>query len=43
MSEILQGIRLVKFCAWEEKFEAKIQHFRGLEMQQLKGRPTRRN
>ena len=37
MSEILQGIRLVKLYAWEQKFEDKVSAFRRDELKKLKG------
>eukprot|EP00118_Oscarella_pearsei_P023582 m.283819 g.283819 ORF g.283819 m.283819 type:complete len:1577 (+) comp40673_c0_seq30:70-4800(+) len=38
MSEVLTGIRLVKFYAWEKYFKEKIRLLRSLELKSLKGR-----
>lgn len=38
MNEILNGIRVVKFYAWENALTQKIETFRALEMKALRGR-----
>lgn len=38
MSEMLQGIRILKLYSWEEHFSEKITKLRGLELKSLKGR-----
>ncbi|XP_078352062.1 ATP-binding cassette sub-family C member 10-like isoform X2 [Oculina patagonica] len=38
MNEILQGIRVIKFYAWEKNFEEKINKLRAAELKSLKGR-----
>lgn len=38
IDEALFGIRIVKFCSWEELFHAKISNFRNQEVKYLKGR-----
>ena len=38
MNEILFGIRVVKFYAWEKHFETKIHELRDAELKSLKGR-----
>ncbi|KAJ7321461.1 Multidrug resistance-associated protein 7 [Desmophyllum pertusum] len=38
MNEILQGIRVIKFYAWEKNFEEKINKLRTAELKSLKGR-----
>ena len=38
MSEILWGIRVIKFYAWERHFSFKINELRDAELKSLKGR-----
>jgi ATP-binding cassette subfamily C (CFTR/MRP) protein 10 len=38
MTEILRGIRVVKFYAWEDIFQTKIEKLRSAELKSLKGR-----
>ena len=38
MTEILRGIRVVKFYAWEDTFQTKIEKLRSAELKSLKGR-----
>lgn len=38
MSEILHGIRIIKFYAWEDVFTDKISNLRSKELKSLKGR-----
>ena len=38
MSEILSGIRVIKFYAWERHFTEKIGRLRDAELKSLKGR-----
>ncbi|XP_015763601.1 PREDICTED: multidrug resistance-associated protein 7-like [Acropora digitifera] len=38
MNEILHGIRVIKFYAWEKNFEAKIKSLRTAELKSLRGR-----
>ena len=38
MNEILFGIRVIKFYAWESHFESKINDLREAELKSLKGR-----
>ena len=38
MNEMLCGIRVLKFYAWESLFTNRIQEIRGKELQSLKGR-----
>ena len=38
MNEILFGIRVVKFYAWENHFESKVNELRDAELKSLKGR-----
>lgn len=38
MNEILHGIRVIKFYAWEKNFETKINDLRVAELKSLKGR-----
>lgn len=38
MSEILWGIRVIKFYAWEKHFSQKVGRLREAELQSLKGR-----
>lgn len=38
MNEILYGIKVVKFYAWEDHFKTKIEELRHAELKSLKGR-----
>ncbi len=38
MGEILAGIRVIKFYAWEQHFSDRIQTLRDAELKSLKGR-----
>lgn len=38
MNEMLQGIRVLKFYAWEDHFTERINHLREKELKSLKGR-----
>ena len=38
MSEILHGIRVIKFFTWEDYFTEKIEQVRNMELKYLKGR-----
>ncbi|XP_061173578.1 ATP-binding cassette sub-family C member 10-like [Saccostrea echinata] len=38
MTEILRGIRVVKYYAWEDTFQTKIEKLRSAELKSLKGR-----
>jgi ATP-binding cassette subfamily C (CFTR/MRP) protein 10 len=38
MNEILYGIKVVKFYAWEDHFKTKIEDLRKAELTSLKGR-----
>lgn len=38
MSEILYGIRVIKYFSWEDYFSEKIEQVRKLELKYLKGR-----
>lgn len=38
MTEVLAGIRVVKFYAWENQFAQNVNHLRSLELKSLKGR-----
>lgn len=38
IGEMLYGIRIVKFCTWEENFREKVSQYRRSEVKYLKGR-----